>query len=247
MLHIDINEYRHKSGSAPIFSNLNVDFQFGKLNVLLGLSGSGKTTLLRILVSLYHGELTGQVLYNSSDGSFTAMQLRTSAELGILSQHPSLLPWLSVSENILIPSKLNTNLKVPHKEKISRMLYGIGLSEAILTRYPHELSGGMQQRVVIARTLLYNPKYIFLDEAFTGLDVYTADKIAKMVSKYVESTNGFCLLTTHDIDNAIRYAENIYYLSRQGTLSQLPRDTTEEHIISMYRDDYNSEKNRLQI
>lgn len=182
-------------------SRASLDVLPGEFLVLLGPSGSGKSTLLRMIVGLDE-PTEGAIHYNNfqvSDASFVF-------------QHFALLPWLTVEKNIALGlhcKKLSTQAK--HK-LVSRELERFGLTK-FRTSYPRELSGGMQQRVGLARALATDPKVILLDEPFSELDSFTAEELRQELLKIWRDTKITIVMVTHLISEAIEMADRIVALS----------------------------------
>ncbi len=182
--------------------DISFEINAGEFFILLGPSGSGKSTLLRIMSGLekdYQGELKlGQNI--------------TSADISFVFQQFALMPWLTVYQNIelaLDPKKITAGEK---KEKIIAELKRLDL-EKFADSYPRELSGGMKQRVGIARALVKNPKIIFMDEPFSELDSFTAQELRSEILKIWNETKTTIVMVTHLIEEALELGDRIAILT----------------------------------
>lgn len=180
--------------------NINTEVEKGSLVVLLGPTGCGKTTLLKIIARLIK-PTTGSIEFNGN-------------KIGVIFQHYNLFPWLNVRKNIEFGLKFKKIGKVEKKKKINELLEIIGLQK-FESFYPHELSGGMQQRVAIARTLAINPDLLLMDEPFGALDAHTKGKMQEFVLALQKKTKKTIIFVTHNIEEAIFLADKIYILSEQ--------------------------------
>ena len=247
MLEAKIVKYFHPGALLPIFKNVNICLEEGVINILLGMSGVGKTTMINIFACLYRGKLFGCLRYKFEKQALSVdvKELRNNAKIGVLSQNPSLIPWLTIKSNLIFPSKLNGKLSPPTNNMILNFLDHSGLKKDILAKYPHEISGGMQQRVAFIRTILYEPRCLLLDEIYTGLDTLSAQKISMLLINYLENSKCVCVVVTHDIDKALELSKNLYFLSRTGTVVKLDCDINKKNILKIFSKDYESENEAL--
>ncbi len=235
-----IESYRHPGKSKMHFRNVRIEASGGEVTCILGLSGTGKTTLLRILLGTAPGELRGSVAYVAEDQVHTAQQIRRLGQVGVLSSDSCLLPWRTAQSNLALPAELNPNLR-PHKlDEIVAALSRIHVSESNQRSCPEDLSFGLERRVALARALLHAPRFILLDEAFTGLDPVTAKTIATTLRTHVSVSASVCVLVTHDIDRALSLEGKLYYLSRNGELTELGRNQTAADISLRFQLDLDS-------
>lgn len=204
--------YRDNKGKPIVaLENITLSVTEGEFFILLGPSGCGKSTLLRIMSGLdtkSHGEMV-------LDSSLT------SKDFGFVFQQFAILPWLTVAENVslgLIARKIprHEREKIVHQE-----LETLGLT-AFAHRYPKELSGGMKQRVGIARALATNPKVIFLDEPFSALDSFTAAELRKELLRLWQERHMTIIMVTHNIQEAIELGDHIAVMSaRPGKIEKI--------------------------
>ena len=171
---------------------------------LVGQSGCGKSTLLRIIGGLEKAS-TGFIKLNNK------IIKKPSSNIGMVFQDPRLMPWLNVYDNIKL-SILNENKK-EQKVKISKTLQKVGL-ENCEKLWPRELSGGMAQRVAIARTLVREPKVLLLDEPFSALDSFTKTNLHQHVKELWASLKLTIIMVTHDINEATSMSDRILIIQK---------------------------------
>lgn len=224
MVRAHIASYRHQEHDDAFFNKLTFEMRAGTISCLLGLSGVGKTTLLSILLGLAPGTAMGQVVYEIRDKLLTPREACQLGLVGLLSHNPTLVPWLTIHDNLLVPSRLNKHLSRPSSDDLKQALSAIGLGPDTLKVFPHQLSRGMAQRIVFARSIAYHPAVVFLDEMFTGLDSASRCVLNKAVRTYVSEHHTTCLVVTHDIDQAIVLADHLFYLTPDRDLEQLTND-----------------------
>ena len=194
-----------------IFDDFRLTLESGRLICLLGKSGSGKSTLLRFIAGLISPRIaTGEAV--ASDNS------PLSGRIAWTAQQDLLLPWLKVIDNVMIGSLLRGESIKNRVEKARHLLADLEL-DGIDQRYPHELSGGMRQRVALARTLIENRPVNLLDEPFSGLDASTRYQLQDLACTMLSDRT--TLLVTHDPLEAVRMADSIYVLNgRPATVAQ---------------------------
>lgn len=215
------------TAKADVLKNINLEVEEGEFLVLLGFSGSGKTTLINLLAGLE----------KPSGGQLTFMDKEITGpgpERGVIFQSYSLMPWLSVTGNVrLAVDSVFPKMPAAEKdEKVAHYVKMVGLSHAA-TRRPAELSGGMRQRVNVARALAMNPEVLLLDEPLSALDALTRGNLADEIVSIWAAEKQTCVLITNDVDEAIVMADRIIALNPDGTLGQefkvpleRPRDRT---------------------
>jgi ABC-type nitrate/sulfonate/bicarbonate transport system ATPase subunit len=183
----------------------------GEFRVLLGPSGCGKSTLLRMIAGL-DKPTSGQVLVNGE------IVTHPGKDRGMVFQKYTSFPWLTVSENIAYGMKINGVPEAQRKETVDRLLKSVGLTE-FADVYPETLSGGMQQRVAIARTLALRPSVILMDEPFGALDAQTRSDMQQLLLQIWDETACTILFVTHDVEEAVYLADRIFIMSSHpGTI-----------------------------
>ena len=179
----------------------------GTFVAIVGQSGSGKTTLLR-LVAGFLQPTKGEITNNGKP------IVGPGKDRGMVFQQFSLFPWLTVTENISFGLKINQERPETITKIVEKYLKITGL-EAYKDAYPAALSGGMQQRVAIARTLAANPDVLLLDEPFAALDVQTRMKMQEFLLELWEKERKTVLMVTHDIEEALLLADTVIVLSQR--------------------------------
>lgn len=204
----------HKGfGETEVLKDINLSVEEGEFLVLLGFSGTGKTTLINLMAGL---ELPtkGSVAFKGSPVT------EPSPERGVIFQSYSLMPWLTVNGNVgLAVDTMFPNLsKAERAEKVAHYVGMVGLSHAAARR-PAELSGGMRQRVNVARALAMDPEMLLLDEPLSALDALTRANLADEIERIWEADKKTCVLITNDVDEAILLGDRIIPLNPDGTLA----------------------------
>jgi NitT/TauT family transport system ATP-binding protein len=193
----------------------------GEFITVVGASGCGKTTLLRLIAGLERAT-SGTIAMNG------APQVGPSEQAGIVFQDPTLLPWRTVLQNVLLPAEV---LRLDRRALGSRakaLLDTVGL-EDFQNKYPHELSGGMRQRVAIARALVTDPAMLLMDEPFGALDALTRDQMNLELLDIWSATQKTVLLITHSI------TESVFLADRVIVMSPRPGRVVEEIVIDLPR------------
>lgn len=183
----------------------------GEFRVLLGPSGCGKSTLLRLIAGLDRAD-AGEVLVNEEPVQ------GPGKDRGMVFQKYTSFPWLSVADNVAYGLKINGVPAEKSKEIVAQLVQAVGL-DGFENAYPETLSGGMQQRVAIARTLALRPSVILMDEPFGALDAQTRGEMQQLLLKVWDETASTILFVTHDVEEAIYLADRIFIMSAHpGTI-----------------------------
>ncbi|MDN5745450.1 MAG: ABC transporter ATP-binding protein [Nocardioidaceae bacterium] len=183
--------------------NVSLNFEPGKATVLIGPSGCGKSTLLNMFAGLDQ-PTDGSIVVNAGDTS--------RGKVGMMFQKSSLQPWRTVVQNVMLPAELLGLDKKSARARAEELLEMVGL-RAWVRRYPAELSGGMQQRVALARVLLPDPEIILLDEPFGALDEMTREVLDLEMRRIVETTGTTIVMVTHSIYEAVLVGDTVAVLS----------------------------------
>ena len=201
-------------GDVEALRGVDLDFPRGKLTSLLGPSGCGKTTLLKIIAGLVEAD-AGTVAVNGRTVS------KPGPERAFVFQDFALLPWATVLRNVAFGLELRGKA-VAEREKIARHHIGeVGLS-GFEDKYPHELSGGMRQRVGLARALSVDADVLLLDEPFSAVDEQNRRKFQEDLLKLREHEKKTLIFVTHSIEEAVYLSDRIVLLSpRPGRISQI--------------------------
>ncbi|GAB3140056.1 ABC transporter ATP-binding protein [Micromonospora sonneratiae] len=206
--------FTSRSGKVEALRGIDLNVAEGEFVAILGRSGCGKSTLLRIIAGLLpatSGEVT------------VAGQPVTKArqDIAMLFQRPALLPWRSVLDNVLLPVELYGWRKSKHRARAQELLEMAGLA-GFEKRLPHELSGGMQQRVSLCRSLVSNPRVLLMDEPFSALDALTRQELSVELQRVHMENSATIVFVTHSIDEAVLLADRVVVLSpRPGRLRKV--------------------------
>lgn len=231
---IEVRNLTKSFGDKVVLDNINVTFETGKTNLIIGQSGSGKTVLMKNLVGLLQ-PTSGKVLYDDRD--FTQMSKKEKVlmrrEMGMIFQSAALFDSLNVLENVMFPLDMFSTMN--YRERVKRAqecLNRVNLIEA-QQKYPGEISGGMQKRVAIARAIVMNPKYLFCDEPNSGLDPKTSLVIDELLSGITKDYNMTTIINTHDMNSVMGIGENICFIYQghkewQGNKDEVMTSTNEK-------------------
>jgi len=182
----------------PILSDVSLDVKPGSFTAIIGPSGCGKTTLLRLLAGL-ETPTSGTV------------EVATD-KLGFVFQQPALMPWANVLDNVAKPFVIAGEGKAQAREKALAQLAQVGMADAA-QKFPHQLSGGMAQRVSLARALITEPELLLMDEPFGALDALTREAMNDELLALWQETGKAIVFVTHAIDEAVYIAQEIVVMS----------------------------------
>jgi sulfonate transport system ATP-binding protein len=208
--------FRIDNKTVAVLKNINLTVQPGEFVSIIGPSGCGKSTLLRVVVGLDR-EFEGDIRLGDDPIKGPGVNR------GMVFQEARLYPWLTVEENVLFGLGDKQNLK-EKQQIVQEHLELVGLKN-FANAYPHQLSGGMQQRVSIARALVNRPQVLLLDEPFGALDAMTRINMQQEILRIWEAEKTTILLVTHDIDEAIFLGDRVIVMSQ--------RPATPKQIISV--------------
>ena len=207
-------KHLHKSfDDKEVLKDINTVFEDGKTNLIIGQSGSGKTVLMKNLVGLLE-PTSGQVLYDGRD--FVAMtkqeKVHMRREMGMIFQSAALFDSLTVLENVMFPLDMFSDMTLRDRQRRAmECLDRVNLNGAE-SKFPGEISGGMQKRVAIARAIVMNPKYLFCDEPNSGLDPKTSLVIDDLLHSITREYNTTTIINTHDMNSVMGIGENIIFI-----------------------------------
>ncbi|AWB34957.1 ABC transporter ATP-binding protein [Orrella marina] len=197
--------------SVLAYEDLSMQINEGEFCVFVGKSGCGKTSLLRAFAGLNpptSGELKvdGRSLYGEKKEAL----VRVAGRVGFVFQEPNLLPWRTVAQNIRLPLEATGTLK--EESRVAELAALVGLEE-FLDAFPSELSGGMRQRVSLARSLICEPRLILMDEPFGALDAITRENMNELLEKVWQASSATVVLVTHSISEAVLLADRIIVMT----------------------------------
>ena len=210
---IEIQNIQKAFGEKEVLKGITTTFEQGKCNLIIGGSGTGKSVLLKCMIGLIAPD-QGSVLYHGRDfyGSDTETQQSIRREMGVLFQGGALFDSQTVHQNVRFPLDMLTRMSEAEKnERVEFCLQRVGL-EGTGGRMPSEISGGMKKRVGIARAIVMNPKYLFVDEPNSGLDPLTAVKIDALVGEITEEYKITTIVITHDMNSMLEIGQRVIFL-----------------------------------
>lgn len=202
-----------KRGEVTALKDLSMDVIDGEFLVIVGASGCGKTTLLN-LVAGFDTPTLGRIMLDNQPVS------GITPECGMIFQQYALFPWKTVQENVEFGMKMKRMPKKERQERAARFIDIVSLN-GFEKSYPHHLSGGMKQRVSIARSLANNPKVMLLDEPFAALDAMTRQVLQEQLVRIYEKHRKTIIFITHSIDEALMLSSRIVVMTaRPGRIAQ---------------------------
>lgn len=233
---IEVKNVTKAFDGKTVLHDVSCTFETGKTNLIIGQSGSGKTVMMKSIVGLVRPD-RGHIYFDGRDRlTMTGKQIKElRKEIGMLFQGSALFDSETVMANVMFPLVMFSDMT--HAEMVDRAnfclervnLRGQG------SKYPSEISGGMQKRVAIARAIALNPKYLFCDEPNSGLDPKTSILIDELLSDITHEYNITTIINTHDMNSVLGIGENIVFLNRGhvdwiGNKNQLASSTNESLI-----------------
>jgi len=197
--------YETSRGPLKALAGLSFEIRAGEFVCVVGPSGCGKSTLLKLISGLLPPS-AGEVL-------LAGQPVRKPREdVGIVFQQPTLLPWKTVYENVMVPVRALGRRPQDYHDKAEELLRLVGLQD-FRSHYPRELSGGMQQRVAVARGLVHDPALLLMDEPFAALDAMTRESMMAELQRIWMSTGKSVLFITHSIPEAVYLADRVVVMS----------------------------------
>ncbi len=200
--------------------DINLQVDPGEFLVLVGPSGCGKSTLLRLIAGLLE-PTSGEIAV----GGKSPKRAQADVDLGFVFQDPVLFPWLKVIDNVELPDRI-LGSRNPLKDQdpgayARQLLADVGLT-GFEASYPEQLSGGMKQRVALARSLVYQPSILLMDEPFGALDEFTRDKLNMLLLQIWDKIGATVIFVTHSIQEAVFLADRVVVLTpRPGQVARV--------------------------
>lgn len=212
---IEVRNITKSFDGKTILNDVSAVFKAGKTNLIIGQSGSGKTVLMKSIVGLLRPD-SGEILYDGRD--FLKMDSREvkmlRREIGMLFQGSALFDSETVLGNVMFPLVMFSDMSQEEMlERAHFCIERVNLKGAD-SKYPSEISGGMQKRVAIARAIALNPHYLFCDEPNSGLDPRTSILIDELLSDITHEYNITTIINTHDMNSVLGIGENIIFLNK---------------------------------
>lgn len=210
---IKIVNLKKSFNSFQVLKGVNLEIPADKITFIMGGSGTGKSVLLKHIVGLLRPD-EGEIWFENQD--LTKLSERefqkVRKKIGLLFQEGALFDSMAVAENVAFPLKEHTKLSGKEiSSKVEELLSAVDLLQA-KDKYPSELSGGMRKRAALARTLALNPQVILFDEPTTGLDPVLQITIMDLIKKVKETYHVTCVIISHDLILAFKYADHIAFL-----------------------------------
>jgi len=227
--------FRSAGGYLAALEQIDFSVEKGELICILGRSGCGKSTLLKILAG-FLSPTAGRVLLGGTPVR------RPGPDRGVVFQEDALFPWLTVEENIAFGMRRHRWSKKSVREEVDRYLALVGLSE--FRHYlPREISGGMKQRVALARVLILQPRVLLMDEPFAALDAQTREEMQQLMLSLWKTFSHTILFVTHDVTEAVLLADRILLMDKDpGRIREdiavdlpRPRDAETESFVFFCR------------
>ena len=233
--------YRVREGNLPALSAVDLEVAEGEFVSIVGPSGCGKSTLLYILGGFIRAdsgviEVGGKAVTGPG------------TDRGVVFQEYALFPWLTVTQNIRYGLEMTGVARREREETVRRLVRTIGL-EGFEHRFPRELSGGMKQRVAIARTLAYDPNILLLDEPFGALDAQTRETMQDELLRLWQATRKTVVMVTHDVNEAVYLSDRVLVMSqRPGRMVakfSIAIDRSGNRETTMLNADFNAVRNEV--
>ena len=225
----NINKFYYRNDEkVQVLKDINLEVSKGEFICFLGPSGCGKTTLLRLIAGLEKPD-SGEI-YDGDE-----IVTKPSKDRGFIFQQYSLFPWLTVLDNVMFGLNLTNDSKDENVEAAKRYLERVGLAD-VANSYPHELSGGMKQRVAIIRSLLNHTPVLLMDEPFSALDMQNRHKLQEQLLGVWKRFENTIIFITHDVDESIFLADRVVVMDKNpGRVKKivdidLPRPRNRESI-----------------
>ncbi len=220
-----------RGDDVTALTGVDLEVAEGEFVSLIGPSGCGKSTLMRLVADLDQ----------PTDGTVevfgkTPKQARLDQDYGIAFQQAGLLPWRTVSANIALPLELHGVSRADRRARVAELVDMVGLGE-FANRHPDQLSGGMQQRVAIARSLAERPRLLLMDEPFGALDEMTRERMQGELARIADETGAAVVFVTHSIPEAVFLSDRVVVMSpRPGRITGvvetgLGRDVTRDEAL----------------
>jgi NitT/TauT family transport system ATP-binding protein len=212
---VDVGQtFQTRQGGVPALRGIDLEVEDGEFVAVVGRSGCGKSTLLRIVAGLL-SPTTGQVRVDDSQVT------EPRRDMAMVFQRPALLPWRTVLDNMMLPVEVFGWPRSEYRRRALELLEMVGLS-GFERRRPHELSGGMQQRVALCRSLLTEPRALLMDEPFSALDALTRTELSVELQRIHMERATTILFVTHSIEEAVLLADRVVVLSpRPGHIRKI--------------------------
>ena len=221
---VEVKNISKKYGQVEALKDMSLNFPKGQLTSLLGPSGCGKTTLLKIIAGLLSPD-SGEVIINNSRIT------KPGPDRAFVFQDFALMPWASVIKNVAFGLELKGINKSEREDIAKKYISEVGLN-GFENNFPHELSGGMKQRVGLARALSVNAEILLMDEPFSAVDEQTRRRLQEDLLELIKKEKKTFIFVTHSIEEAVYVSDQIaILLPRPSRVSEIRRDTEYLDIV----------------
>lgn len=231
---ISLQDVTHSFERKLVLSEITHSFSKNKLIAILGKSGSGKTTLLQIINGMIRPNGGSVQLFETPINYDQVHQVRL--QIGYVVQQAGLFPHMSIESNISLLGKITHETQASVNTRINRLLEMVQLPQSYRAKYPHQLSGGEQQRVGLCRAMFLNPPILLMDEPFASLDFETKHSIYEHLRTIQENEPRTILLVTHDWEEALTLADRFVWL-KNGVLKESGDKMALEKLKLTYMND----------
>lgn len=223
---IEIKNIRKSFNDSEVLKGISGRFDKGKTNLIIGSSGTGKSVLLKCIVGLISPD-EGEIYFDGRDFLHGNKDLKREIrrDIGMLFQGSALFDSKTVEQNVGFPLDMLTDMSAGEKrDRVQFCLERVGLANAG-KKMPSEISGGMQKRVGIARAIVMNPKYLFVDEPNSGLDPQTSITIDELIQEITDEYAMTTVVVTHDMNSVMGIGEYIMFLAKGRKVWEGTSDT----------------------
>jgi NitT/TauT family transport system ATP-binding protein len=226
--------------NQKVIDTLSWTIRSGEFQTIIGRSGSGKSTFLDLASGLTLSQ-SGVIEYHGKK------VVGPISEIGFVFQQPTLLDWMSVSENILLPIKIKRILSNVDILKLNELLQVLGIEDHI-NSFPWQLSGGQQSRVSIARALINTPQILMMDEPFASLDAITRDELQELLLKICRTHNIAVIFVTHDVQEAVFLSDRVCLMANGCFVEYFQIDLPQIRLPEIRFDsDFNEKTSRIKM
>ena len=210
---IEVNGLEKSFGENHVLKGIDAVFEEGKTNLIIGRSGSGKTVFLKCVLGLYNSD-QGEIMFSGRRISKMNKNERNliRQEIGMVFQGGALFDSLTIEENVMFPLNMFRDMTLEEKlDRVNFCLQRVNLLN-VNNHFPAEISGGMQKRVAIARSIVMNPKYLFCDEPNSGLDPETSIVIDNLIREITQEFGITTVVNTHDMNSVLEIGDKVFFL-----------------------------------
>lgn len=207
-------DFTAEGDKVEALAGVDLNVHQGEFLSIVGPSGCGKTTVLRIIAGLLE-PTSGRAIVRGEDA------IKRGHDVGFLFQEPVLLPWRTVDENVRLPIELKGSMSKEGEDRTMELLVSLGL-KGFGKKHPSQLSGGMRQRVALARSLAHDPSVLLMDEPFGALDAITREKLNFLLQKVWLKTEKTVIFVTHSIFEAVLMSDRVVIMTpRPGRIKKI--------------------------